>query len=366
MGVLDMSISEQTTYDEIEQNLLELPAANSLIEAAAMAISLHYRIIRFRGNVMIKARRPHSYFIPMDTKVFQSAAFPLVGSLPRGRMNDVFAYLCNTADDLTKNDRYILFGAGTNRQTVWDMEQLEVRTDAIPDDCIWRSPYTPIPATMPIKLIVDLAGGDEELYSDIMQSLAPLVMAQKPVGVIWWISGNMDGKGALFEAVNKLFPDQLTNLTVTQLNGGRSDTPLLNGALGNMAVDRSHQITNTEIYKSIGTHEDLSMHCWHSQGGTMVRGNLHHIFVANQAPTFYTRDLSIDRRTHIVPFSQVGKTQFTLPNSFYGQLLAEICRHAGIIKQQGCSYKWSGANVKVKKTEPILSHPNSSLSEFRW
>jgi hypothetical protein len=125
------------------------------------------------------------------------------------------------------------------------------------------------------------------------------------------------------------------------LNGGRSNTPLLNGALGNVAVDSGGQITNTQIYKSIGTHEDFSMHRWHSQGGITVRGNVHHIFAADRAPTFYMRNLSIDRRTHTVPFSQAN-AQTTPPNDFYGQLLAEMCRYAGIIKQRGYRYEWSG------------------------
>lgn len=263
-------------------------------------------------------------------------------------MNDVFAQVCNTADSLNTYDRYILFGAGTSRQTVWDMERLEVRTDIFPDDCIWRSPYALLPVTKPIKSIMDLAGGDMGLYADIMQSLAPLVMAQKPVGVIWWIGGNMDGKRALFDALNKIFPDQLTGLTVKQLNGGRSNTPLLNGALGNVAVDSGGQITNTEIYKSIGTHENFFMHRWHSQGGITVLGNVHHIFAANYAPRFYTRNLSIDRRTHIVPFNQASNTHSMPPNNFYGQLLAEMCRYAEIIKQQNYRYDWSDATPALK------------------
>lgn len=344
-----MSMGEQALYDQIERGLLELPAANSAIEAAAAVLSLHHRVVRFRDKTMIKSRKPYEHFVPMDKEMFERAAYPLVSGIPRRRMNDVFAHVCSTTDNLTTYDRYILFGAGTNRQTVWDMEQLEVRTDIFPDDCVWRSPYTPIPATKPIKFIMDIAGGDAGRYSDIMQSLAPLVMATKPVGVIWWIGDNIDGKRALFDALNKIFPDQLTSLTVKQLNGGRSNTPLLNGALGNVAVDSGGQITNTEIYKSIGTHEDFNMHRYHSQGGITVQGNVHHIFAANQPPTFYTKNLSIDRRTHTVPFSRFDKNQARrLPDSQLGQLIAEMCRYAGIIKRQGYRYERSGATPALK------------------
>jgi hypothetical protein len=337
-----MRNNEQAIYDQIERDLLELPAANSATEAAAIALSLHYRIVRFRGKTMTKVPTPYPHFVPVDREMFEWAARPLLGYMPRRRINDVFAQLCYTADNLTAYDRFILFGAGTSHQTVWDMERLEMRADILPDDCVWRSPYAPIPAAKPIKFIMDLADGNAGLYSDIMQSLAPLVMAQKPVGVIWWIGDNTDGKRALFDALNKIFPDQLTSLTVKQLNGGRSNTPLLNGALGNMAVDSGGQITSTQIYKSIGTHEDFFMHRWHSQSGITVRGNVHHIFAADRAPTFYMRNLSIDRRTHTVPFSQTGNAQTIPHNNLYGQLLAEMCRYATIIKQQSYSYEWSG------------------------
>jgi hypothetical protein len=360
-----MRDNEQAIYDQIERDLLELPAANSAVDVAAMVVSLHYRIVRFRGTVMIKVPKPYPHYVAMDREMFECAIRPLLGYMPRRRVNEVFAQVCNTADNLTAYDHCILLGAGTNRQAVWDMEQLEVRHDIIPDNCVWRTPYAPLPITKQIKFIMDLAVGDAGLYSDIMQSLAPLVMAQKPVGVIWWIGDNIDGKHTLFDVLNKIFPDQLTSLTVKQMNGGRSNTPLLNSVLGNMAVDSGGQITNTEIYKSIGTHEDFSVHRYHTQNGIVVRGNVHHIFAASHAPTFYTRNLSIDRRTHTVPFSHVGSAQAMLHNSFYGQLLAEMCRYALIIKQQGYSYNWSGAGVEREKPEPVLSR-TASAPEFRW
>jgi len=286
--------------------------------------------------------------------------------MPRRHTSNAYDYVCTTADNVTAYSRCILFGAGTSQQVVWDMERLAVRTDIPLDDCVWRSPYVPMPTTKPIKFIMDLAGGDMRLYSDIMQSLAPLVMAQKPVGVIWWTGDNMAGKIALMEALNKIFPDHLTSLTVKQLNGGRSNTPLLNSALGNVVVDSGGQITNTEIYKSIGAHEDFSVHRYHSQGGIVVRGNVHHIFSADTAPAFYARNLSIDRRTHTVPFSHVNNAQTTLPNSIYGQLVAEMCRYAAFIKQQSFSYKWSDVGGERKKSEPAQSCPGSASPEFRW
>ena len=345
-----MRESEQAIYDQIERVLGRPVAAALTIDDAATAVLMRHRVIRFRDNAMVKVRKPYMHFAAMDKEAFDHIAYPLVGGMPKSRMNDTFAYLRGVAKDITDNDHYILFGAGTHHQTVWDMERLEVRPDVLPDDCVWRSLHALIPTSNPIKFIMDLAGGDMGLYSGIMQSLAPLVMVKKPVGVVWWTGDDTDGKLAITRALNEIFPGQLSNLSVKQLNGGRSNTPLLNGMLGNIAED-SGQVTNTEIYKSIGAHQDFNMHRYHSQKGIEVRGNVHHIFYASNDPRFYVRSLSIDRRTHSVQFSRFDKGQTTPPNDFLGQLLAEMCKYAAIIRQQGYNYEWS-ETVPVPKLLP--------------
>lgn len=344
-----MREDEQAIYDQIER-ALGRPAATLTIGDAATAVLTRHRIVQFRGNAMIKVQSPYEHFAAMSKEVFGQIAYPLVGGMPKSRINDTFAYLRAVAKDITHNDRFILFGAGTSHQAVWDTERLEMRADVLPDDCVWRSPYAPIPTTEPIKLIMDLAGGSMGVYSDIMQSLAPLVMTTKPDGVVWWIGADLSGKDALMSALRKIFPNQLSSLTVKQLNGGRSNTPLLNGVLGNIAKDTGGQITNAEIYKSIATHQDFRVHRYHSQSGIEVRGNVHHIFSADCAPAFYTRSSSTDWRTHTVPFSQFhGSQAYVLPSDFLGQLLAEICKYAAIVKQQGYRYVWSGAAISPNK-----------------
>ncbi len=343
-----MRDDEQAIYDQIERELGR-PAALTIDDATTAVLARH-RVVQFRGTAMVKVQRPYERFASMDKEAFNRIAYPLVGGMPRSRINDTFEYLRSTAKDITANDRYILFGAGTSRQAVWDMERLEVRADISPEDCVWRSPCAPVSTTKPIPFIMDLANGNMQLYADIMQSLAPLVMAKKPIGVIWWIGDDWSGKDTLMSALCKIFPDQLSSLSIKQLNGGRSNTPLLNGVLGNIAED-SGQITNTEIYKSIGAHEDFSMHRYHSQGGIMIRGNVHHILAADYAPTFYARNLSIDRRTHTVPFSGPDKNRSAPPSDFYGQLLAEMCKYAAIIKQQCYCYEWS--ETPASKLMPV-------------
>lgn len=340
-----MRESEQELYDQIERQLGRPATAVLAIDHAATAIMAQHRIVRFRNKVMVKAPKPHEKFLPLDKASFEQIAHPSIIGMPRRRINDTFDYLRSAAKDLTANDHYILFGAGTSRQTVWDMEALEVRTEISADDCVWRSPYALPLVTKPVEFIMDIVDNNMGLYSDILQSLAPLLMATKPDGVIWWTGDGTDGKLAITEALNRIFPDQLTSLSVKQLVGGRSNTPLLNGALGNIAED-SGLVTSTEIYKSIGSHEDFSMHRWHGQDCVTIRGDAHHIFLANNPPRFYVKGLSIDRRTQVVPFGRQDKGQTRrLPDNQLGQLISEMCRYAVIIKRQGYRYEWSKPNL---------------------
>lgn len=337
-----MRESEQELYDQIERQLGRPATTAPTVHDAATAVMGQRRIIRFRNRTLVKVPKPHERFVPLDSASFEQIAAQAVIGIPQRRINDTFGYVQRTAKDLTVNDRYILFGAGTSRQTVWDMETLEERADISPDDCVWRSPYALPLFAEPVEFIMDLVGNDMRLYSDILQSLAPLLMAMKPDGVIWWTGDDTDGKLSIAEALSRIFPDQLASLSVKQLIGGRSNTPLLNGALGNIAEDRG-LVTSTEIYKSIGTHEDFSMHRWHGQDRITIRGNVHHIFLTSNPPRFLVKGLSIERRTQVVPFGHQDKNpRRSLSDNQLGQLIAEMCRYAVIIKRHGYCYEWSG------------------------
>lgn len=337
-----MRESEQEIYDQIERQLGRPATAALAIDDAVTTVMARRRIIRFRNKVMIRTPKPYEQFVPMDRANFEQIASPSVIGMPQRRVNDTFDYLRSTAKDLTANDHYILFGAGTSRQTVWDMEALELRTEISADDCVWRSPYALPLVTKPVEFIMDIVDNDMGLYSDILQSLAPLLMATKPDGIIWWTGDGTDGKLAIVEALNRIFPGQLTSLSLKQLVGGRSNTSLLNNALGNIAKDNG-LVNGTEIYKSIGTHEDFSMHRWHGQDGITVRGNVHHIFLASNPPRFQVKGLSIDRRTQVVSFGHNNNSQKRqLPDNQLGQLIAEMCRYAAFIKRQGYRFQWLG------------------------
>jgi hypothetical protein len=333
----------------------------NIVVASATSIAKSHRVAAFRGRPMVLEEEPYPHFVPLHKDRFERLAYPLLGGVTRSRINDVFAYLSNTAEDLTDYDRYILFGLGTGLNahpdaitTVWDMERLEMTQSIHADQTIWRSPYAPVPThNKPVEFIMQLAGNDEGLYSDIMQSLAPLIMSKKPDGVIWWVGDGANGKSTLMDAIYKIFPGQLSSITVKRLVDGR-DTPSLNGTLANVVKESSEgRIEDTEIYKSIGTHENFRVHKFHSQDDIEVRGDVHHIFSANSVPTFNDKGYSARRRTFIIPFGQRFTSdptfeERTFTPEFFGHLIVEMGRYAKLIEEQGYKYRWSAATLSAK------------------
>jgi phage/plasmid-associated DNA primase len=361
-----------------KSNLIEVPETNddgdliipkTAVVNNALAVGAAYRVVRFRNRPMILDEVSFPHFRPLHKEQFDRIAYPLLGGKTRGQMNDTFAYLANTAEDLSHNEHLILFGVSlqktvieadtdlvalhANKPKVWNMQTLAYEYGSDTESCIWRSPFSPIKGTAPLEFIMQLAGGDEGVYDDIMQSIAPLIMDQKPDGVIWWVGDGANGKSTLMDALYKLFPNQLASLTVKRLTDGR-DTPSLNGTLGNIVKESSEgRIDDTEIYKSIGTHEDFRVHKFHSQDDIQIRGNLHHIFNANLIPAFNDKGFSARRRTYVIPFNErfASDPTFearTFTPEFFGRLVAEMCKYAQKIAKQGYRYKWSAATLGAK------------------
>lgn len=341
-----------------------------VVAVNAMSIANVERVARFRGRPMVLVKQPFPHYTPLHKEQFDRIAYPILGGVSRSRMSDVFAYLANTAEDLSHNENLILFGledrnAGDTAldyyaegavTTVWDMDTLDTYDlNTVPaNQCVWRSPYGKIANRgEKLKFIMDLANGNEGVYDDIMQSIAPLVMRKKPDGVIWWVGDGANGKSTLMDALWRIFPGQLSSITVKRLVDGR-DTPSLNGTLGNIVKESSEgRVEDTEIYKAVGTHENFRVHKFHSQDDIEIQGNLHHIFSANNIPTFNDKGYSARRRTFIVPFNATFESdptfeERTFTPEFFGKLIAEMCRYAKQIERQGYRYKWSAVTLGAK------------------
>lgn len=341
----------------------------SVVQAGASQVLQAATIARFRGRPVLLSQYPYPRYIPLRRELFDEVAYPLLGGISRSRMGDIFAYVSHTAEDLSANDNLVLFGLpdvsdaaydGQNyyhrdaTTRVWDMAALEWVDTADLTLPVWRSPYGIIDSTdEPLAFIMQLAGGDQGLYDDIMQSLAPLVMDTKPDGVIWWVGDGANGKSTLMDAIYRIFEGQLSSLTVKRLTDQR-DTPSLNGTLANIVKESSEgRVEDTEVYKAIGTHENFRVHRFHTQDDIEVRGNMHHIFSANNVPTFNDKGHSARRRTFIVPFTQrfasdPGFEARTFTPEFFGRLIAEMCKYAQRLKQQHYRYKWSATTTSTK------------------
>lgn len=362
-----------------ERASLEGEKPSTAVVKAAEAVLAAERIIRFRGRPMILTYRDDfAHFRPLRKELFDTIGYPILGGKTRGQMQDAYAYLSNAVEDLTEYQDYILFGLTEvddegqlrNRSkygitTVWDMDDLTLASHVMPAQCVWRSPYAKVRVddakavgvrdeAGKIKFIMQLAGGDEGLYDDIMQSLAPLIMKRKPEGVIWWVGDGANGKSTLMDAIYRIFPDQLSSITVKRLVDGR-DTPSLNGTLANVVKESSEgRVEDTEIYKAIGTHENFRVHKFHSQDDIEIKGNLHHIFSANMIPTFNDKGYASRRRTFIVPFIQRFESdplfeEKTFTPELFGALIMEMCSYANRIKRQGYRYKWSAKTLSAKE-----------------
>ena len=341
----------------IPQDEAEHPAKISVVVENALTVTAQVRIVRFRGRPMVLQHEPFPHFTPLHREAFNEIAYPALGGVTRSRMSDVFAYIASTTEDLSENDRYILFGLVDDpTHAIWDMETLDWVTEVEGDRAVWRSPFAPLAPDEddPLEFVMQLAGGDAEVYDDIMQSLAPLVMARKPDGVIWWVGDGANGKSTLMDAIWRLFPGQLSSINVKRLTDGR-DTPSLNGTLANVVKESSEgRIEDTEIYKAIGTHENFRVHKFHSQDDTEIRGNLHHIFSANAIPAFNDKGFSARRRTFIIPFRERFESDPTFEKrtfkpEMFGRLIAEVCRYAVRVREQGYRYKWSAITLGAKE-----------------
>lgn len=339
----------------------------SAVQIRAEIVAHEWPFISFRGRPMVKVPEPFPHWVPLYKDRFERLAYPLLPGPTRGQVADAFAYVENIAPDKSEFDHLIMFGSEkpTDEQLlapgipakpqIWDTRELRWDATTGPDDCVWRSPYPPLLAAHHERMpfIMQLAGNDEGVYDDIMQSLAPLIMERKPDGAIWWVGDGANGKSTLMDALYRIFPDQLASLTVKQLVDER-DTPLLNGQLANIVRESSEgRIEDTMVYKAIGTHENFRVHKFHSQDSIEVRGNMHHIFSANTVPLFADKGHSARRRTFIIPFRQRFISDPTFESriftpDFFGQLITEMCKYAKQLEHQGYKYKWSAATLAAK------------------
>jgi phage/plasmid-associated DNA primase len=309
------------------------------------------QVARFKGTTLYLA--DNGYWQPLTEDYFRTQAYKVLETPMRTRINEVWDYMQLGTKDLTQYAQYIRMG-----DLVWDTKTVDF-TDQIPsEDCVYATPYTPDLEPEPSEFILDIAKRDKTLYDTILQTIAPIFCAYKPAGVIWWKGGGRNGKTTLAQVLYDLFPGFISNITIKQIEDER-DAPVLNGNLANIVKESSDAyIHDSKAYKSIGTHEDFPVHKFHSQQSVMIDGSLHHIFSANNIPTFADKSDGARRRTLIIPFevkfdddpSFIDKT-FT--PEFYSQHLGLFVQYAKKLKEQGYHYNFDEHTAKVKKNYDV-------------
>ena len=305
------------------------------------------RVARFKGTTLYMAE--NGYWQPLSEDYFRAAAYGLLDVPTRARVNEVWDYMQYGTPDLTKYAQYIRMG-----ELVWDTKAVDYTTEISTEDCVYASPYTPDLEPQTSEFVLDIAQRDETLYDTILQTIAPIFMAYKPAGVIWWKGGGRNGKTTLAQVIHNLFPGFIANLNIKQIEDER-DAPVLNGMLANIVQESSEgYIQDSKAYKSIGTHESFPVHKFHSQQSVMIDGSLHHIFSANNIPIFADKSDGARRRTLIIPFEVTfpddpSFIDRTFTPEFYAQHLGLFVQYAKRLKEQDYHYNLMNLPLRLRK-----------------
>lgn len=313
----------------------------------ALVMQKATRIARFKGSVIIEI---NGKWHEMTSDLFAEACYKQFGfGINKSTIADLEHLFRTTAQDLSDRAHLIDFGGA-----VWNMKKLDWDNEVDPADCVYRVDWQPSGDSEPIPFIMDLAKQDKGVYDDIMQSVAPIIMHKKPTGVIWYLGGGANGKSTLVHLLYKIFGPYLTEITVKQLEDER-DTPQLNGKLANICKESSEGfVEDTRTYKSIGTHENFSVHKFHSQDMVEIEGNVHHIFSANNIPTFGDKSYGARRRTLVIPFQNQFKPDETFEdktftNEFIERFIGEMVAYAKKLKAQNYEFSFSETTRVMKE-----------------
>ncbi len=327
-------MSQKTKAEEVKQ-----------LDIAHMGKAI--RVARFKGAILYMADT--GYWQPLSEDYFRTAAYQTLSTPTRSRVNEVWDYMLYGTPDLTKYAQYIRMG-----DLVWDTVTVDFTSEIAPEDCVYATPYTPDLEPIPSQFVLDISKGDETLYDTILQTIAPIFLAYKPAGVIWWKGGGRNGKTTLAQVLYDLFPGFISNITIKQIEDER-DAPALNGNLANIVKESSDgYIQDSKAYKSIGTHESFPVHKFHSQTSITIDGSLHHIFSANNIPTFADKSDGARRRTLIIPFEakfddDPAFIDRTFTPEFYSQHLGLFLQFARQLKDQDYHYEFNKHTTAVKE-----------------
>jgi phage/plasmid-associated DNA primase len=312
-----------------------------------------YQFVRFKGAPLVSApvteNQPGTEgLVAMTEDNFSPIAYEFKPSPSRAAIMDMFHMIEYTAPDWSHLDRYVAFG-----DKVWDRQTLTFAPNQM--KWVYATNIKLSDNTAPAKkFLLELSQGDADLAHDYLQAMAPLMMMDRPTGIIWFVGDGANGKSSLLKALYKVFGRHFVSLTTADLEDGR-DIPSLRGKLGNIVLEASEaRIADSKAYKSIGSHENLRVHAFNKQSGIEIESGFHTIFNANNIPTFADKTGAIKRRTWTIPFNAHFKDNPTFERDtftpeFLGGLFQLILDTAVEIRDNGNKYQWSPATMDMKK-----------------
>lgn len=343
--------------DDDELILTETEKKMTLKAKQAKAITNKYRIVRFRGAVLYRAKEGWE---PLSFDEFARICYDVHGAgIRQTQVKDLQHLFFTSSDDLTKYAHYIAMPDGR----VWNMKKLKFDDSVAHEDCVYTTAINPGEGSSHRKWLEEVTLGDKELADDIIKAIAPVFMHKKPFGIFWFLGNGANGKSTALKSLYAIFGSDapythnrwFSQLTVKQIEDER-DTPMINGRLGNVCLESNDgHVKDTGGYKNLAEHSTFNVHKFNSQDGVYVDGNVHTIFNANNIPTFADKTQGVRRRTFTIPF----KASFPQDNTFderlfakedfLPDLLGELLRTTVDIRKHGYSYDFSEATMKAKE-----------------
>lgn len=329
-------IIEGTMAGDEKQLTVSEKKAN-LKEARARKLAANIRIVRFCYGVFIRVNDRWQRF---TDNVFSEQCYKMFGAgISKSQISDLDHLFRSAADDVTHLSRYLALPDGR----VYDMEELEF-TDQIPhEDVIFSTTVNPTNGDSHKKWLLEVANGDEGVARDILYTLAPIFMHKKPHGVVWYLGSGANGKSTVLNVIYNIVDNAfLTEMSVKSIEDER-DSLDLNGMMANVCRESSEgHLDDSGSYKRLGDHNHFKVHKFNSQDRAWVNGNVHHIFNANNIPTFSDKSSGVRRRTFVVPFNAKFKQDPTyeerlFTQEFLGDMLGAILEAGKAVQGQDFS-----------------------------
>jgi len=246
---------------------------------------------------------------------FKSVCYAVFGSgIPAAHIRDLSDYFLGSHNILSTPSKLIYFDG-----MVWDMDKCDFVLESI-DKTFFRSPIKP---NMEVELgqnefVKALAVGDMDVYADIFSTLSVMFSSRKPDMVGFFYGDGSNGKSVLIDVMNKVVGDHIASINLERLTDQR-DAPLINGTLANLCGENADNIIieDSQVFKSIGSHERWTVHRMHTNDVIEIDTNPLHIFCVNNMPNFKDKSSAIIRRARVVPF----KNKFDQDPNFRNNLL---------------------------------------------